>query len=49
VVLAIVAWLMVSSRLRASGPGEFLDMVAAEVGREAEGGGMAGVESPPGS
>jgi len=35
VVLALAAWFLVSSRLRASGPGELLDMVAAEVGREA--------------
>ena len=41
------------SRLRASGPGEFLDMVAAEVGREAgeQGGGEGDVRAagPPGS
>jgi hypothetical protein len=41
-VLALAAWFLVSSRLRASGPGEFLDVVAAEVGQEAESRGAAG-------
>lgn len=35
-VLALATWLLVSSRLRTSGPDEFLDMVAAEVGEEEE-------------
>lgn len=34
VVLALAAWFLVSSRLRTSGPDEFLDMVAAVIGEE---------------
>jgi len=35
-ILALTAWFLVSSRLRTSGPGEFLDMVAAAIGEEEE-------------
>jgi hypothetical protein len=33
-VLALAAWFLVASRQRASGPDEFLSLVAAEVGKE---------------
>jgi hypothetical protein len=33
-ILALTAWFLVSSRLRTSGPDEFLDMVAAAIGEE---------------